>query len=95
MFFYSIKTQLLLKTWGGLDSMNGPPSASWADEFHYLPVCARNQQKGTCGVDCSQRVQAVTDYICPVAVCNEQGGEGGGKRKKVCFSPGKSRQSYR
>lgn len=36
MFFYSIKTQLLLKTWGGSDSMNGPPSASWADEFHYL-----------------------------------------------------------
>lgn len=30
----------------------------------------------------------MTDYICPVAVCNEQGG-GGGKRKKVVF---KSRQ---
>lgn len=24
-------------------------------------------------MNCSQRVQAVTDYFCPVSVCNEQG----------------------
>lgn len=55
--------------------------------------CPKNHQKSTCVVDCSLRVRPVTDYICPVAVCNEQG-EGRSKRKKVCFSPGKSRQSY-
>ena len=47
--------------------------------------CPRNRQKGTCGVDCSQRVQAVTDYICPVAVCNEQGEGGVKERKRVYF----------
>lgn len=34
-------------------------------------------------MDCSQTVQAVTDYFCPVAVCNEQGGGGVKERKYV------------
>lgn len=38
----------------------------------------------------TQRVRSVTDYICPVAVCNEQGG--GGVKERKCLNRGKSRQ---
>lgn len=39
-------------------------------------------------MDCSQRVQAVTDYFCPVSVCNEQGVK---ERKNVSVQANKDK----